>query len=343
MAGEMRDQSKCVQASSALRMSRLKSAKRRFSAKSVAVDVREGGEGFVEILLALFWRRVQHVEEACEVQAKVGAVGGGAVQQIESLKDSALEDSRVLGEEAKENANEKAFELMPGVAASLQRVVEVAHDVDGLNVDRVLVLELVLFVAGDEGKEMNVFVQFGERKFDADDAAGIEEREYALVFWLKIVQGDAGEVGDDDVAGNFIHAPFAREVLNVAERLRLGFAEVSAQALVLDEHLCRARRDRCSRTRRRSSSPVLQSSRRRGGGCQRHRKTRSRRFASRLVRSWRPSIPLKRRWRDGGFRSKRAAWVDNNKGVPLIRVLDGAPVLFAALDALYPTKNIAIC
>ena len=34
MAGEMRDQSKCVQASSALRMSRLKSAKPRFSAKS---------------------------------------------------------------------------------------------------------------------------------------------------------------------------------------------------------------------------------------------------------------------------------------------------------------------
>ena len=174
MAGEMRDQSKRVQASRALRMSRLKSAKPRFSAKEFAVDVGECGESFVEILLALFGRRVQHVEEAREVQAEVGAVLGGAVQQVEPER-FALEDARVLGEEAEEDADQEAFELVPGVAAGFQRVVQVAHDLDGFEVDRVLVLELVLLVAGDEGEGVNVLVEVGQRKFDGRHAAVVEK------------------------------------------------------------------------------------------------------------------------------------------------------------------------
>jgi hypothetical protein len=38
------------------------------------------------------------------------------------------------------------------------------------------------------------------------------------------------------LSGNLILAPFAREVLEVTERLRLRFAEVFAETLVLDEH-----------------------------------------------------------------------------------------------------------
>ena len=83
---------------------------------------------------------------------------------------------------------------------------------------------------------MDVFVKIGQREFDGRHAPVVEERQVALVFRLQIVQGDAGEVGDDDVAGNFICAAFAREVLDVAERLRLGLAEVFAEALVFDEH-----------------------------------------------------------------------------------------------------------
>jgi hypothetical protein len=48
--------------------------------------------------------------------------------------------------------------------------------------------------------------------------------------------GDVGKVGNDDVAGNFICAAFTREVSDITERLRLGLAEILAEALVLDEH-----------------------------------------------------------------------------------------------------------
>ncbi len=52
------------------------------------------------------------------MQAEVGAVFGGAIEQIKP-EGFRLEDAGVLGEEAKENANQKAFELMPCVAARL--------------------------------------------------------------------------------------------------------------------------------------------------------------------------------------------------------------------------------
>ena len=83
------------------------------------------------------------------MQAEVGAVLGGAIQQVEPERFR-FEDAGVFGEEAKEDADQEAFEPMPGVAAGLKRVVEAAHDFDGLNVDGVLLLEFVLLVAGDE-------------------------------------------------------------------------------------------------------------------------------------------------------------------------------------------------
>ena len=50
------------------------------------------------------------------------------------------------------------------------------------------------------------------------------------------MKGDAGEVRDDDVPGNLVHAPLAREVLNVAEGLGFGFAEIAAKTFVFDQH-----------------------------------------------------------------------------------------------------------
>jgi hypothetical protein len=49
------------------------------------------------------------------------------------------------------------------------------------------------------------------------------------------VQGNTGEIGNDNVARNFGGASFAGEVLNVAKGLGLGLAEILAEALVLDE------------------------------------------------------------------------------------------------------------
>jgi hypothetical protein len=56
-------------------------------------------------------------------------------------------------------------------------------------------------------------------------------------FGFEIVERDAGEIGDDDVARAFFRPSFARKVLDVSERLRFRAAEVLAEALVFDEHL----------------------------------------------------------------------------------------------------------
>ncbi|MGB6877224.1 MAG: hypothetical protein WBD87_14450 [Candidatus Acidiferrales bacterium] len=90
---------------------------------------------------------------------------------------------------------------MSGVAPGFESVVEAAHDFDGFEVDGVLLYEFVLLVASDEGEFVDVLVKIGERKFYGVDAAVFKEREGALVVWLKIMKGDAGKIGDDDVAG----------------------------------------------------------------------------------------------------------------------------------------------
>jgi len=79
-------------------------------------------------------------------------------------------------------------------------------------------------------------MKIGQRKFQGLHAAVFEERQVALVVGLQIMQGDAGKIGNDHVAGNFIEASLAGEVLNVTERLRLRLVEIFSPAFVLDEH-----------------------------------------------------------------------------------------------------------
>lgn len=93
-----------------------------------------------------------------QVQTQVGAVGGGAIHEIEP-ECFTLEDAGVFGEEAEENANQEAFKLMACVAACLKRVVETTHDLHRSYVGWVLLLELVLLVSRDEREGVNVFVE----------------------------------------------------------------------------------------------------------------------------------------------------------------------------------------
>ena len=55
-----------------------------------------------------------------------------------------------------------------------QCVVKVAENFDGLNVDRVFFAGTVLFVTGDEGELLNVFVEFGQGKLGLAVVAGFE-------------------------------------------------------------------------------------------------------------------------------------------------------------------------
>ena len=53
---------------------------------------------------------------------------------------------------------------MPAISAVLQCIVQIAHDCDRAEVDRILVREAVLLVSGYERELMDVSVQVGQRR-----------------------------------------------------------------------------------------------------------------------------------------------------------------------------------
>ncbi|OQA29814.1 MAG: hypothetical protein BWY57_03196 [Betaproteobacteria bacterium ADurb.Bin341] len=144
--------------------------------EQLAVDVREGGEQLVEVLLATLGQGVQHLEEAGQMQAEVGAIFGRLVLDVER-EGLGLEEARILRKEAEEDPHQEALKVMPGVATFGQRVVQVAQDLHGLDIDRVFLAQAVLLVARDEGELVNVLVQFLQRELGLAVMAGLEQRQ----------------------------------------------------------------------------------------------------------------------------------------------------------------------
>ena len=234
MAGEICDQSNRVQAKRLFRMSRLKAAKPRPSANNSPLTKGKAARVSSRFFCALVLGRVEHREELRQMDAQVGTVGLGAVldEQPEGL---ALEDAGALREETEEDPHQEAFQLVAGVAARLQGVVQIVHDGDRAEIDRVLVREAVLLVAGDEGERVDVAVQVGQRELDRVDPVSGKQRQRTLFFRLQIVEGKPDKIGDDDVPRHFVLAAVADEVLDILEGLRLGLAQILAAALVFDE------------------------------------------------------------------------------------------------------------
>ena len=124
---------------------------------------------------------------------------------------------------------------MTPVAASFKRVVQIAKQTDGFDVDRVLVGEFVLLVARNEGETVDAFVELGQREFDRRDTATGKEWQVFLFVGLKVMKCDACEIGNDDVTRNFVEPAFVDKPLDVVESLRLRSSKVFTEALVFDE------------------------------------------------------------------------------------------------------------
>src|SRR5205809_1719417 len=105
----------------------------------------------------------------------------------EQVKGLALENAGVFCEKAEENPDKKSFKVMAGITASFKGVVQIAHDLDGLDIDRVFLLKCVLLVTRNEREMLNVAMKLGERKLVGDAAPLVEERQVALLLWLEIV------------------------------------------------------------------------------------------------------------------------------------------------------------
>ena len=161
------------------------------------------------------------MEYVIEPYAKVGAVRARVVLDQEG-EGIAVEEARILGEQAEEDAHQEAFEVVTRVAAVLEHVMQFAKQFDGPDVDRVFDIELMLLVAGNEGEAIDAAIEF-------------IERELGGLILFQIVQREAREIADDHVARDFVVAAFVFQRLNVIECLGLGFFQRFAPALVLDQ------------------------------------------------------------------------------------------------------------
>ena len=93
-------------------------------------------------------------------------------------------------------------------------------------------------VAGNEGEVADVFVEVGQREFDARRQA-MEQRRVGVLLRFEIVEGDAGEIGDDQPAGNLAVAPGVLEAADVGHALRVRPSQILAGGLVFHEQAAR--------------------------------------------------------------------------------------------------------
>jgi len=80
-------------------------------------------------------------------------------------------------------------------------------------------------------------VQFRERELDAVVTQAVEEWEILFPFGLEIVQSEALEVGEQDIAWGFVLSARTDEVADVSEGLALGGIQRVACGFVLYQQL----------------------------------------------------------------------------------------------------------
>ena len=99
MAGEICDQSNRVQATRLLRMSRLKSANPSVSANRSPLTCGRADRLSSRFVWRSLRRFIEHVEKPGQVRTEVGAVGFGAILNVQP-ECLALENAGVLGKQA---------------------------------------------------------------------------------------------------------------------------------------------------------------------------------------------------------------------------------------------------
>src|SRR5208337_1983242 len=140
----------------------------------------------VQPFKALVVGRIQNLEQMRQPLREVLPVLGGALLD-QVLKLPPLENAGVVGKQAKQQPDKINFEFVALVANGLELVMELAHALGGLDINRVLFLVGRGCIPGDEPKKPDVFIK-------------ILDREFVLLVFLKVIEAEAGEVGNYDVA-----------------------------------------------------------------------------------------------------------------------------------------------
>ena len=186
--------------------------------EQAAIHVGKGGEDFGQGLLAAVGRRAEHDEQAMQFVAEIGGILGGMVLDQVLQRVLGLENARVVGEQAEQQAHQENFEYVALVTVALEQVVQVAHLLHRFDVDRILLAHFLPAVAGDEAEQVHLVREFLERQLVG----------YAV---FQVVQDDAPEIGNDDVTRKFL----IRQALEIVGGLLKGRIEVGARAFVFGQ------------------------------------------------------------------------------------------------------------
>ena len=136
----------------------------------------------------------------------------------EIQEDVALEDAGVVREQAKHGPHQEPLQVVPPVAGLEQRVVQLAHQFGGADVDGVLIAECPAPHAEDEAERLDVAGQFLKREAD-------------LFAFAEIVKLERLEIADEDVAGALVFG----QGVEILPGLPVGLAEIATGALLLDD------------------------------------------------------------------------------------------------------------
>src|ERR1019366_10160576 len=99
------------------------------------------------------------------MHTEIGAIFGGMVLDV-IREGVTLEKASIFREEAEQDTHKESLQVVTRVAAVFQRVMQLAEQFDGLDVDRVFIFELVLLISGNECEPIDVTVKISERKLD---------------------------------------------------------------------------------------------------------------------------------------------------------------------------------
>ena len=98
------------------------------------------------------------------MKPKVRAVWFCAVLDVEPER-LAVENAGIFGKQTKQDADQETLQFVTAVAAGFQRVVQVVHDSHGPQVNRILVLETMPLIAGDQGELVDVPMELSKLEF----------------------------------------------------------------------------------------------------------------------------------------------------------------------------------
>ena len=163
--------------------------------------------------------QVESVTQALrEARSEVGAVFGGACFDVVQEDVARLEDAGVVGEQAKNDPDQEALEIVSPVAHGIELVVQPPDEFRRLDVDGVLIAKCPALDAKDEPEFLDVAGQVHKGEGDGLTLA-------------QIVKLEVLEVAHEDVA----RAVALGHRVEIFPGLPVRLAEITPGALLLDD------------------------------------------------------------------------------------------------------------